>query len=269
MKRLFLSLAIFGTLTLSACGNQEQATTATDTKADTAQTTLQIATEGAYAPFNYTTNDGKLAGFDVDLTNALCAKMNVTCDISAQDWDGIIPALKANKYDAIISAMSVTPERSKQVAFSEPYFANTLVFVGHKDKVFDEKNTDALTKLNVAAQSSTIASQWLSANHPNVKLQLYPTLDGAFMDLGNGRADIVISDKLPAVSWLKSDLGKDFALKSGDIDINDRFAIAVNPSDTELLGKFNQALTDIKADGTYDKLVVQHFSEAMLESMPK
>lgn len=265
MKRLFLSLAVFGVFMLGGCGNQEQTTAPTDTKI----TTLQIATEGAYAPFNYTTNDGRLAGFDVDLTNALCAKMNTTCQINAQDWDGIIPALKTGKYDAIISAMSVTPERLEQVAFSEPYFANTLVFIGHKDKVFDEKNAEMLKTLKVAAQNSTIASQWFASQYPNINIQLYPTLDGAFMDLGNGRADIVISDKLPAVSWLKSDLGKDFALKSGDIDINDHFGIAVNLGNTELLDKFNQALTDIKADGTYDKLIVQHFGEAMLDSSPR
>ncbi|WP_066801090.1 transporter substrate-binding domain-containing protein [Moraxella oblonga] len=268
MQHMTLCIAILSMIGLTACGGDNAQTTApTDTKPKI--TTLQIATEGAYAPFNYTTNDGKLAGFDVDLTNALCAKMNVTCEVVAQDWDGIIPALKTGKYDAIVSAMSITPERSEQVAFSEPYFANTLVFIGHKDKPFDDKNTDTLKSLKVAAQNSTIASQWFSANYPDVKIQLYPTLDGAFMDLGSGRADIVISDKLPAVSWLKSDLGKDFALKSGDIDINDRFAIAINPNDTKLLGEFNQALADIKADGTYDKLVVQHFGEAMLDNLPK
>lgn len=246
-------LVAFG---LSAC--QDKAPTATE------PTTLQIATEGAYAPFNYTTNEGILAGFDVDLTHALCAKMNTACTINAQDWDGIIPALKSGKYDAIISAMSVTEERAKQVSFSEPYFVNTLVFIAHKDKNFNPTDTTKLSDVKVASQSSTIASQWLAQAHPTIKPQLYPTLDGAFLDLSNGRADVAVSDKLPALSWLKSDLGKDFESKGDEIDINDTFAIAVNLGDDELLGKFNQALADIKADGTYDKLIIKHFGEEML-----
>lgn len=255
MKLIALGAVLIGAFGLSACQ---------ETAPSTEPTTLQIATEGAYAPFNYTTNEGALAGFDVDLTHALCAKMNTACTINAQDWDGIIPALKSGKYDAIISAMSVTEERAKQVAFSEPYFVNTLVFVAHKDK-----DIAKLSDVKVASQSSTIASQWLAQAHPTIKPQLYPTLDGAFLDLGNGRADVVVSDKLPALSWLKSDLGKDFEPKGDEIDINDTFAIAVNMGDDELLGKFNQALADIKADGTYDKLVIKHFGEEMLMTAQK
>lgn len=84
------------------------------------------------------------------------------------------------------------------------------------------------------------------------------------MDLGNGRVDVMISDKLPALTWLKSDLGKNFEIKGDDIDINDKFAIAVNKGDAELAGKFNKALADIKADGTYDEIVVKHFGQEML-----
>lgn len=262
MKGIILSTAVLLTASLTACQQekaQEPATTSSPA-------TLKIATEGAYAPFNYTTNDGKLAGFDVDLANALCDKMQVTCTINAQEWDGIIPALKSGKYDAIVSAMSVTEERAKQVAFSQPYFVNALVFVAPKDKAFDPKNTAELSSAKIASQSSTIASQWLETAHPTLKPQLYPTLDGAFLDLGSGRADVVVSDKLPALTWLKSDLGKNFEAKGEEIDINDKFAIAVNPSDTELLGKFDKALSELKADGTYDKLIVQHFGEEMLKT---
>lgn len=260
--RFKLSALVLCAFALTACNDKAQTQ-------NTTTPTLSIATEGAYAPFNYTTNDGQLAGFDVDLANALCTKMNTQCTITAQEWDGIIPALKAGKYDAIVSAMSVTPERSEQVAFSEPYFANTLVFLGHKDKPFDPTSTEQLGNVKIAAQSSTIAAQWLTDTHPAIKPQLYPTLDGAFMDLGASRSDVVVSDKLPALSWLKSDLGKNFELKGNEIDINDKFAIAVNPTDAELLGKFNQALADIKADGTYDKLIVKHFGEEMLTKPTK
>ena len=127
-KTFGLMAAIVGTFSISACsGQNEQSTKASGD-------TLRIATEGTYAPFNYTNPDGSLGGFDVDIANALCNKMQTECQIIAQDWDGIIPALKTGKFDAIVAAMSVTPERSEQVDFSEPYFVNSLVFLAKRFK---------------------------------------------------------------------------------------------------------------------------------------
>ena len=80
--------------------------------------TVKIATEGAYAPWNFTGAGGKLEGFEIDLANDLCRRMNVTCEIVAQDWDGIIPALNAKKYDAIMAGMNDTDERRKIISFS-------------------------------------------------------------------------------------------------------------------------------------------------------
>src|SRR4051794_39163952 len=75
--------------------------------------TVKIAVEGAYAPWNFTGAGGKLEGFEVDLANDLCARMRVKCEIVPQDWDGIIPALQAKKFDAIMDAMTITDERKK------------------------------------------------------------------------------------------------------------------------------------------------------------
>ena len=160
--------------------------------------------------------------------------------------------------------MSVTPERSLQVDFSEPYFTNTLVFLAKNDKAFDPSKVSDIQSKSIAAQRSTISSQWLENTYPKVNSRLYDTLDNAFLDLGAGRVEAMVSDKLPAVAWLKTDLGQGFSLKGDEIDINDNFAIAVDKDKTALLTKFNDALAQIKADGTYDSLVVKHFGEEML-----
>ncbi len=256
-------LAMAALLTLVGCSNGQNDAN-DDVSPDAAETTatgevLRIGTEGAYAPFNYTNADGTLGGFDVDIANAICADMKVTCEITAQDWDGIIPGLKAGKYDAIVAAMSVTPEREQQVSFTEPYFSNTLVFLAKKDSSFDPSNSDDINAHSIAAQRSTISSQWLEKVYPNADMKLYDTLSNAFLDLGSNRVDAMVSDKLPALEWLGSTSGSQYALKGQEIDINDNFAIAVRPGDA-LQAKINKSLVNIKADGTYDKINQKYFA---------
>ena len=249
-------------LTLAGCSNgQDDASddaTQVTAEAETTGEVLRIGTEGAYAPFNYTNADGILGGFDVDIANALCADMKMTCEITAQDWDGIIPGLKAGKYDAIVAAMSVTPEREQQVSFTEPYFSNTLVFLAKKDSSFDPSNSNDINTNSIAAQRSTISSQWFEETYPDANMKLYDTLSNAFLDLGSNRVDAMVSDKLPALEWLGSTSGSHYVLKGEEIDINDNFAIAVRPGD-ELQTKINQALANIKADGTYDEINQKYF----------
>ncbi len=247
-------------LALAGCSNGQNDANDTVTQ-DTAVTgeVLRIGTEGAYAPFNYTNADGTLGGFDVDIANALCADMKMTCEITAQDWDGIIPGLKAGKYDAIVAAMSVTPEREQQVSFTEPYFSNTLVFLAKKDSSFDPSNSSDIDSHSIAAQRSTISSQWLEKAYPKVDMKLYDTLSNAFLDLGSERVDAMVSDKLPALEWLGTTSGSDYGLKGEEIDINDNFAIAVRPGDA-LQAKINQSLANIKANGTYDEINQKYFA---------
>ncbi len=272
--KLKVALLVLATV-LTGCSNSQQASEeVTDANASTTKMSsadnnevLRIGTEGAYAPFNYTNTDGSLGGFDVELAQALCADMQVTCEIIAQDWDGIIPGLKAGKYDAIVAAMSITPERAEQVSFTEPYFSNTLVFLAKKDSSFDPSNASDIDDNLIAAQRSTISSQWLEDAYPKANMKLYDTLSNAFLDLGAGRVNAMISDKVPALQWLNSASGSDYVLKGNEININDNFAIAVRPGD-ELQGKLNQALVNIKANGTYDKLNQRYFVVPAVSTLP-
>src|SRR3546814_11487332 len=93
---------------------------------------VRIGVEGAYPPFSEVTPDGKLVGFDIDIANALCEEMKVECELITQDWDGIIPALQARKYDAIIASMPITDERKEKVDFTNQYNTTTAKFVPKK-----------------------------------------------------------------------------------------------------------------------------------------
>ena len=94
-----------------------------------AQETVRIGTEGAYPPWNETDPAGNLVGFEVDLGNAMCEKMGVTCEWVAQDWDGIIPALLNGRYDLIMAGMSITEERRQAIEFSDGYVTDPAMFV--------------------------------------------------------------------------------------------------------------------------------------------
>ncbi len=96
---------------------------------------VRIATEGAYPPFNYVTPKGELAGFDVDIALALGKAMGAEVTLIAQDWDGIIPALLAKKYDAVVASMSITEERKMKVAFSNKYYNTPAKFICKKGDI--------------------------------------------------------------------------------------------------------------------------------------
>lgn len=241
-------------------GSASNASQATANSASGADRTLRIATEGTYKPFSFSKPDGTFSGFDVDITRALCEDMKARCEISPQEWDGILPGLLAKKFDIVVSALSVTPERQAQVDFTDPYFDNTLVFVAKKDSAFDPSNVSMIDNHPIAVQRSTLSTQWLDKNHPKAKQNLYENLDNAFMDVATGRSDAMISDKAPALYWLQSPEGKAFEVKGKDIDVNDHMAIAVRKGDP-LREQLNTAIAHIKANGTYDKIYQQYFGE--------
>jgi len=219
---------------------------------------LRIATEGAYAPFNMVNAQGQLEGFDVDIARALCAEMKVECEIVAQDWDGIIPGLRAKKYDAIVASMSITKERQRVVEFTERYYSNVLAFVAAKGSNVDTSK-DGLKGLNVGAQRATIAGQYLEDNLGDVvNVKLYDTQDNAYLDLGAGRLDVLLSDKFPAYDWLKTDAGNGFEFKGADIDINDEIGIALRKG-SKWRTRLNDALQAIVANGTYEKINAKYF----------
>lgn len=254
------SVSVLGLAVLVGCSKPA------DTKANTeakqagddaaAQLNITFATEGAYKPFNYVDKDGKLAGFDVEVANALCTQMKAKCDIVAQDWDGIIPGLMANKYDAIIAGMSITEERQKVVDFTEPYFLNSLVYIGKKGEQVD---VTALSKQSIGAQRSTIASQYLEDNLASANdIKQYDSQDNAYLDLTAGRINLMLSDKVPALDWLKTEAGTNFELKGDEIAIDDRLAVAVRKNDP-LKAQISAALADIKASGQYQAIYDKHF----------
>ena len=245
-----LSAAI---LMLAGCNNSstpaDGAATA-DTTSD-APMNIKIATESSYKPFSYTDADGKLIGYEIELVDALCAQMKAKCDVISQDWDGLIPGLNAQKFDAIIAGMSITPERKEVVEFTDPYFHTGIILIGKKG---DDISVADLKGQPIASQRSTVASQYLQDEHAEADVKLYDTQDNAYLDLTSGRVRAMMSDKVTGIDWLKTAAGQDYEVKGQEISTNDdAMGIAFRKGDA-LVAKFNTALAELKANGTYDQI---------------
>lgn len=223
---------------------------------------VRIGTEGAYPPFNSVDTAGKLVGFDIEIGEALCAKMKVECTFVAQDWDGIIPALLAKKYDVILASMSITDERKEKVAFTIPYYLTPGNFIAPKDTKITEISPAALKGKTIGAQSSTTGATYLEDKYKDSEIKLYPTQDEANADLAAGRLDAVLADKFVLYEWLeKSTDGKCCKFVGPDLkDVNPQgTGIAVRKEDNELREALNKAIQEINADGTFAKINAKYF----------
>jgi len=224
---------------------------------------LRIASEGTNPPFSIINASGELEGFDVEIARALCAKMQAECEIAAQDWDGIIPALLARKYDAIVASLNVTEDRKNVVAFTKPYYRSPSVFVVRKGADVKDVSPTALIGKSIGVQSATNHSAFLEDVYGRSIVRLYNTVADAYRDLAAGRVEYVLYDKLAIYDWLKTPEGA--CCEIAPTELNDPayfgsgVAIALRKSDDALVRKFNAAIDGIVADGAYAKINAKYF----------
>lgn len=231
--------------------------------ADSHGMSIKIGTEGAYPPFNNLESDGTLVGFDVDIAKALCEEMKANCEFVTQDWDGIIPALLAGKFDAIIASMSITEERKEKVDFTNKYYNTPPAIAVPKDSDIAEATDAALAGKTMGAQSSTTHSNYAEAKLGSAELKLYPTPDEYKLDIANGRIDAVIDDVIVLSEWLETEDGaccKLLGTLTPDPVINGEGAgIAIRKGEDELREKFNAAIEAIRASGKYQEINDKYF----------
>ncbi len=252
MKRILTSLVSLLMLTaVSVCG-----------AADWKQ--IRIGVEGAYPPFSSMTEDGELVGFDIDIANALCQELGAECSLVSQDWDGIIPALLANKYDAIIASMSITEERKKKVAFTNKYYNSPAKFVRKKGSGI-EISKEGLAGKTVGVQRATIHDNFITGEFgDSVNINRYGTQDEAYLDAVAGRIDLMMADSI-AISegFLSTPEGADFEFVGpGYSDpeyFGDGAGIATRKDDTDLVEMLNKAIQTIRDNGVYKAINDKYF----------
>lgn len=246
---------------------------------------VKIATEGAYAPWNFTDSAGKLVGFEVDLAADLCKRMEVECEVVQQAWEGIIPALQAGKYDVIMAGMSITEKRMEVISFSRAYAATPAVFVVTKSSpsagfktaatALTLEDVDATEKTALDAivkefKGKTIGVQ-ISTTHENflreylgkdATIKTYDTQENLDLDLQAGRVDAALASASYWVPLLASDKGKDMVMVGPGMTggpFGNGVGAGIRKEDKALNDMFSKAINASIADGTAKKLAVQWF----------
>lgn len=237
--------------------------------------TVRIGVDASYPPFESKAPSGEIVGFDVDLTRALCAKMNVKCVWVEQDLDGIIPALKAKKFDAIVSSLTVTEQRRAQIDFSAKLFdapARMIAKAGSPLLPTPQSLNGKRVGVEQGSTQEAYAKVWWEPR--GVTVVSYQNQDQVYADLATGRLDAALQDELQAdAGFLKTPRGKGFAWAGPEVKdpktIGEGTAVGLRKSDADLKAMFDRAISQVFADGTFAKLEKQYFDFDIYPDRPK
>jgi len=243
MKKWILAAAL-ATLTLSAH----------------AADTLRFASSATYPPFESLDRDNQIVGYDIDLAKALCQQMQAECTFTNNAFDSLIPSLKFRRFDAVISGMDITDDRSKQVDFTQPYYANSAIVIARKGKISDFAS---LKGKRIGVENGTTHQKYLQEKHPEIVTVAYDSYQNAILDMKNGRLDGVFGDTAVVNQWLKTngDLAPVGEHVTDKAYFGTGLGIAVRKGNDALRDRLNAALATLKSNGVLQQLNQKWFPE--------
>lgn len=252
MKKLILSILVFTLVFAVGCAGDQ---TTWDKVEDEGKLTIGMSAD--YKPFEYTDENGEIVGFDADIAKAIGEKLGVEVEFVDTAFSGLIPGLKSNKYDLIMSAMTITEKRAKAVDFTDQYF-NAGQVVAVMDDNNNIKGVEDLKGKKVGVQLGTTGDLEVSEMENIEKIKRYEKIPQAFIDLRNGRVDAIVNDLPVTAAYIM----KHPEVKMvGEPFTSEHYGIAARPGDEELLKKVNGALKELKEDGTYDEVYNKWFKQ--------
>ena len=218
--------------------------------------TVRIATEGAYPPFNFVDDSGKVTGFEIELGDELCKRAALECTWVTNDWDSIIPNLVSSNYDAIMAGMNISDERKKAIEFSLPYTPPPL-------SAYAAASADANIEGVVAAQINTIQAGFVAES--GATLSEFATGEETIAAVRDGQAEAVFADKDFLAPYVKESNGELVWVKGQDkVVVGEGIAIGLRQSDTELKAKFDAAIKSMRDDGSLNTMIKKWFGDEAL-----
>lgn len=257
MNKKFIALLMTALITVTSlvgCGNATQTTENTSTT----NGTLVVGTNAAFPPFEYVGDDGNPDGFDIALIKAIGEKMGMEVQIQDMEFDSLVSSI-GGKIDVAIAGMTVTEERKKTVDFSDSYYEAIQSVIVPKGSSI--ASAEDLKNLTIGVQLGT-TGEFIAEEIEGVNVSAYNKAVDAVNDLINGRVDCVIIDKNPAEVFGSQFTEQVDVLEGSQFDFEaENYAIALPKDNAELADKINNALKELKADGTYDSLIAQYIEE--------
>ncbi|MCZ4353798.1 transporter substrate-binding domain-containing protein [Roseovarius aestuarii] len=232
--------------------------------------TLRVGMECTYAPFNYRTESGELAGYDVDVANGVAAIIGADLEFVCQQWDGMIPALLANKFDLIVASMSITNDRLEKIDFSSPYRDSVGRLVGSSDadlNLFDDAGkpiAENFKGLRIGLERASTYEAWFNATLPDAETVLYDGNEAMYLDLRNGRVDAIMTNPMKAhLRFLATEEGSGYEFVSPAISEVEYFGVGVGiglrQGQPELKARLDGAIKSLINDGKLTEYALKYF----------
>ena len=221
--------------------------------------TITVGTEGTYAPFTYHDKDGKLTGYDVEVTRAVADKLGIKVEFKETQWDSMMAGLKAGRFDVVANQVGLTsPERQATFDKSEPYSWSGAVLVARKDS--NIKSIDDIKGVKTA--QSLTSNYGEKAKAAGAELVPVDGLAQSLTLIEQKRADATLNDELAVLDYLKKNPNAGVQIVwSAPADEKVGSGLIVNKGTDEALAQFSTAITELKADGTLKKLGEQFFGK--------
>lgn len=219
---------------------------------------INIGLEGTYPPFSFVDENGKLTGFEVQLSEALAKELGVKVKLQSTPWAGILAALESKRLDVVVNQVTISDERKKKYDFSKPYTVSGIQAVVAKKNADSIKQASDLAGKKVGMGLGTNYEQWLKDNVPSAIVKTYDDDPTKYQDLRVGRIDAILVDRLAAFDLINK-TNETLAL-AGDAFSRQESGIAVRKGEPELLKAIDDALEKLRKDGTLARLSKQWFS---------
>lgn len=262
------SLAFAGALALTGCGNSDAPADAAGSADASGSDTMQLVTDGTltigtsaeYEPFEYM-KDGEYKGFDLELAQAIADDLGLELKIENVDFDTIVPGVASGtKYDMGIAAITATPEREKEVGFTDSYYMDdqAIVTMADNTEITGDNYADALNAegVKIAVQSGSTAEAFAKENFPNAELVPFKNATDCFAAVQSSQANALVTNRSVAAQLVATSFSNEQVIKQ--ISTGEEYAIAVNKDNTALLDALNDSIAKLTEDGTVDELMTKY-----------
>ncbi|KDR94702.1 amino acid ABC transporter substrate-binding protein, PAAT family [Peptoclostridium litorale DSM 5388] len=264
-KRLLtlISLVIMGTLIFAGCGQKEESSADESLQKIKEKGEFVVGLDDSFPPMGFRDESGEIVGFDIDLAKEAASRMGVNVTFKPVDWDGVILSLKNGDIDVIWNGLTITEDRKKNIAFTNPYLSNNQIIVVQKNSDIQSKGD--FEGKTVGIQMGSTAQEALDNNADFTdslkEVRKYSNNVEALLDLKAGRLEGVVVDGVVGRYYIaENKAADDYRVLSDDLG-KESYGVGLRQEDAAFLGELNKALEEMKEDGTAAEISKKWFGE--------